>query len=187
MAQAQKEFEAPLSHLRSLPFVQNLRFLPAGSGTDRGVDDVVEFTTPHRQYRLSLEMKRSYLNKGLVNAILSRTRGSRQPEDDAKRRKRLERTNGQLVLARYIPAATGEQFIDAGISFADEPGNIHLRLGSEYNWTVLGKREPPKLPEANRTTPATIQLLFQFAIEPKSTAWTVRHLARAAGISKTKV
>jgi hypothetical protein len=81
----------------------------------------------------------------------------------------------------------GEQFIKAGVSFADEPGNIHLRLGSEYNWTVLGKREPPKLPEANRTTPATIQLLFQFAINPKSAAWTVRDLARAAGISKTKV
>jgi hypothetical protein len=27
MAQYQKEFEAPLSHLRSLPFVQNLRFV----------------------------------------------------------------------------------------------------------------------------------------------------------------
>ena len=187
MAQSPKEFEAPLSHLHALPFVQNLRFLPAGGSADRGVDSVIEFTTPHGQYRLSVELKKSYLNRSLVNAILSRTRGWTQPEDDAKRRGKLGRTNGQLVLARYVPAATGEQFINAGISFADEPGNIHLRLGSEYNWTVLGKREPPKLPEANRTTPATIQLLFQFAIDPKSTAWTIRDLARAAGISKTKV
>jgi hypothetical protein len=77
--------------------------------------------------------------------------------------------------------------VEAGISFADDPGNVHLRLGSEYNWTVLGKREPPRLPEAHRTTPATVQLLFQFAVNPKSASWTVRDLARAAGISKTKV
>lgn len=81
----------------------------------------------------------------------------------------------------------GEQFIAAGICFADGPGNLHLRLGEDYNWTVVGKREPPRLAEADRTTPATIQLLFQFATAPESATWTVRDLARAAGISKTKV
>jgi hypothetical protein len=81
----------------------------------------------------------------------------------------------------------GERFIKAGISFVDDPGNVHLRLGSEYNWTVLGKREPPRLPETHRTTPATIQLLFQFAVNPESASWTVRDLARIAGISKTNV
>jgi hypothetical protein len=91
------------------------------------------------------------------------------------------------VLARHIPTGVGERFVEAGISFADDPGNVHLRLGSEYNWTVLGKRELTRLPEAHRTTPATIQLLFQFAVNPKSASWTVRDLARAAGISKTKV
>jgi hypothetical protein len=93
----------------------------------------------------------------------------------------------RLVLARYIPAAVGEQFIAAGISFADEPGNVHLQLGADYNWTVLGKREPPRPADADRTTPATIQLLFQFATVPESATWTVGDLARAAGTGKTKV
>jgi hypothetical protein len=91
------------------------------------------------------------------------------------------------VLARYIPAVVGDKFIAAGISFADEPGNVHLRLGDDYNWTVLGKREPPRPADADRTTPAMIQLLFQFATAPQSATWTVRDLARATGISKTKV
>jgi hypothetical protein len=77
--------------------------------------------------------------------------------------------------------------VKAGVCFADDPGNVHLRLGTKFNWTVLGRREPPPLPEASRITPATIQLLFQFAVEPLSAEWTVRDLARSAGISKTRV
>jgi len=91
------------------------------------------------------------------------------------------------VLARYIPASIAEQFIAAGISFADEPGNVQLEIGEHYNWTVLGKREPPRLADADRTTPATVQLLFQLATAPQSATWTVRDLARAAGLSKSKV
>jgi hypothetical protein len=96
-------------------------------------------------------------------------------------------TRGKLLLARYVPVALGEQLVEAGICFADDPGNVHLQLGSEYNWTVLGKREPVPLPEADRTTPATIQLLFQFATEPQSAKWPVRDLAGSAGIGKTRV
>jgi len=77
--------------------------------------------------------------------------------------------------------------VKAGICFADDPGNVHLTLGSEYSWTVLGKRKPPALPEAAGVTPANIELLFQFAIEPESAKWTVRDLAQATGISKTRV
>jgi hypothetical protein len=184
MATPQQGLEAPLAHLRALPFVRNLRFLPVATGADRGDDGVVELTTPHGRYRLAVEVKRSYLNHSLVNAICS---GALGLPHQSKSRTKSEQTPARLVLARYVPAAIGEQFVNAGISFADDPGNIHLRLGSEYNWTVLGRREPPRLPEADRTTPATIQLLFQFAVDPKSATWTVRDLARAAGISKTKV
>jgi hypothetical protein len=187
MPLSQKEIEAPLAHLRSLPFVQDLGFFPAGNGPDRGTDAMLELTTPRGRYRFSVEVKRSYLSQSLVNAILSRPPAPAQDTPPGNRRRKSEQIYPRLVLARYIPAAVGERFVNAGISFADEPGNIHLRLGSEYNWTVLGKREPPKLPEAHRTTPATIQLLFQFAIDPKSASWTVRDLARAAGIGKTKV
>jgi hypothetical protein len=67
---------------------------------------------------------------------------------------------------------TAKCFVDAGISFADEVGNIHLALGDEYNWTVIGERKPPKAPESERITPAAVQLLFQFATSPESAGWT---------------
>jgi hypothetical protein len=111
----------------------------------------------------------------LVNALIARKETTQND------------TRGKLLLARYVPVALGEQLVEAGICFADEPGNVHLKLGSGYSWTVLGKREPTPLPEADGATPATIQLLFQFAVEPKSAKWTVRDLAGSAGISKTRV
>lgn len=164
MAASRQSWETPLAHVRALPFVREIDVDPAGQ--------TLALTTPRGRHRLSVEVKRSYLDRTLVNAMLSqasRVAGAR------------------IVLARYIPASIGEQFIAAGISFADEPGNLHVQLGKEYNWTVLGKREPPRLADADRTTPATLQLLFQFATAPQSATWTVRDLARSAGISKTKV
>jgi hypothetical protein len=175
MAPARQEPDAPLAHLRSLPFIRRLRFDPA--------EDTIELTTPRGRHRLSVEVKRSYLDRSLVNAILSLA----PEESSGKGRTKSGKASARLVLARYIPATVGEQFIAAGISFADDPGNVHLRLGDDYNWTVLGRREPPRPVEADRTTPATVQLLFQFATAPQSATWTVRDLARAAGISKTKV
>ncbi len=174
MTPARQPYEASLAHLRSIPFVSGLRFQPA--------EGALELTTPRGRHRLFAEVKRSYLDRGLVNAILSRAR----EESTGKGRTKSRKTSLRLVLAHYIPAAVGERFIEAGICFADDPGNVHLRLGDDYNWTVLGKRETPRLAEADQTTPATIQLLFQLATEPQSATWTVRDLARAAGISKTK-
>jgi len=146
------------------------------------VKGTIDLATPRGQHRLSVEVKRSYLDRTLVNAILSQA-----PGRSTGKRRAKDNTAARLVLARYIPATVGEQFIAAGISFADEPGNVHVELGEDYNWTVLGKREPPRPVDADRTTPATIQLLFQFATAPQSATWTVRDLARAASISKTKV
>lgn len=110
MAKTQSEFEAPLSHLCSLPFVQNLRFLPVKNAADRGSDGMIEFTTPHGQYRLCVEMK------NLISTRASRTRSLAAHADGhsmSTRRSagKFGRENGKLVLARYIRATVGEQFV----------------------------------------------------------------------------
>ncbi len=171
MATRRTDTDTALAHLASLPFVRSLRFIPAPKSADRADDGVLELETAAGRHRLSVDVKRAYLNRSLVNAVIGQAHGRQ----------------GKLVIARYVPAALGEQFVKAGVCFADNPGNVHLQLGTKFNWTVLGKREPPALPEAGRTTPATIQLLFQFAVEPPSAKWTVRDLARSTGISKTRV
>jgi hypothetical protein len=171
MATHRTDTDTAFAHLAALPFVRSLRFIPAPKSAGRANDGVLELETATGKHRLSVEVKRSYLNRSLVNAVIGQTHGRQ----------------GKLVIARYVPAALGEQFVKAGVCFADDPGNVHLQLGRKFNWTVLGRREPPALPEAGRATPATMQLLFQFAVEPASAKWTVRDLARSTGISKTRV
>jgi hypothetical protein len=130
-------------------------------------------------------VKRSYLDRSMVNAVIGQIQGERKA---ARGGGGPSVTNGEtLLLAPYLATPTAKSFIDAGISFADEVGNIHLALGDEYNWTVIGERKPPKPSESERMTPAAVQLLFQFAVNPESVHWTVRDLAVAVGLSKSKV
>jgi hypothetical protein len=156
--------EPRFDQIRAVPFVRHLRLIQAKPG-DRNPICLLEITTPRGKHRLPLIVKRSYLDRSTVNA------GNGEP----------------LLLAPYLAVPTAKSFIDAGISFADEVGNIHLALGDEYNWTVIGEHKPPKPPESERMTPAAVQLLFQFATNPESANWTVRDLAAAVGLSKSKV
>ena len=175
--------EPRLDQIRAVPFVRHLRLIPAkpGDGTSSGV---LEITTPRGKHRLPLIVKRSYLDRSAVNAVIGQIQSERKVAKDGGKSVK----NGEtLLLAPYLAVPTAKCFIDAGISFADEVGNIHLALGDEYNWTVIGERKPPKAPESERITPAAVQLLFQFATSPESASWTVRDLAAAIGLSKSKV
>lgn len=175
--------EPQFDQIRAVPFVRHLRLIPAKSG-DRNSGCVLEITTPRGKHRVPLIVKRSYLDRSTVNAVIGQIQGERKA---AKGGGQSVRNGEILLLAPYLAAPAAKSFIDAGISFADEVGNIHLTLGDEYNWTVIGERKPPKPLESARMTPATLQLLFQFATNPESASWTVRDLAAAIGLSKSKV
>jgi hypothetical protein len=175
--------EPRLDQIRAVPFVRHLRLIPAKPG-DGSSSGVLEITTPRGKHRLPLIVKRSYLDRSTVNAVIGQIQSERKAAKNASKNVR----NGEtLLLAPYLAVPTAKSFIDAGISFADEVGNIHLALGDEYNWTVIGERKPPKAPESERITPAAVQLLFQFATNPESASWTVRDLGAAVGLSKSKV
>ena len=175
--------EPQFDRLRAVPFVRNLRLVPAGSG-DRNANRILEITTPRGKHRLVLIVKRSWLDRSMVNALIGQIHG----EWKALQSGVPTVTKGRaLVLAPYVAAPTAKSFVDAGISFADEAGNIHLALGDEYNWTVIGERRPPKLPESEGLTRAAVQFLFQLAVHPEPANRSVRDLADAVGLSKSKV
>lgn len=177
------EDHAQLDQIRAIPFVRRLQLVRGESRHDVGYDGALKITTPGGQYTLPLIRKRSYLDRSLVNALIGRI----QAEKKAKKPQHGLTDEPVIIFAPYLPAPTAKSFVDAGISFADEVGNIHLALGDKYNWTVIGERKRPKTPESERITPAAVQLLFQLATTPDSAKWTVRDLASAAGISKSKV
>jgi hypothetical protein len=100
MATRRPDTDTALAHLAALPFVRSLRFIPAPKSADRADDGVLELETATGKHRLSVEVKRAYLNRSVVNAVIGQTHGRQ----------------GKLVIARYVPAALGEQFVKAGVA-----------------------------------------------------------------------
>ncbi|HWE51794.1 MAG TPA: type IV toxin-antitoxin system AbiEi family antitoxin [Bryobacteraceae bacterium] len=168
--------EAPsLAALEEIPFVQELHYAPA-AGPDRGYDGELDIRTPIGNFRLPVEIKRSFLTESAVSQFLGWLEylGKQRPER-------------AILLARYIPRPVADRLIAAKVNFADDAGNIHLALGDQYHWTSIGKSAPATTADRRPVSPAQLQLLFQFVTNPDSITWPVRRLESAAGIGKSSV
>ena len=165
-----------LEQIRSLPFVKGLEFSRVSRTVDSGTDGILKVRTTDGIYAFQVEQKRSYLDRGILNALVAQAKRS-----DKKRRV------PPLLLARFIPKPSAERLIDAGVNFLDQVGNMHLVLGRHYERTIIGNKENTDSKEGPRLTPASTQLLFTFATTEEAGAWPVRKLAEASGLSKSNV
>lgn len=168
-----RDFAVYLDHVQELPFVRKLELTREPKLGPRHLPALVKLRTARRTFTLALELKRTFLDQTLTNALIAEHLGP-------KPRHQLP-----LILARYIPRPTGERLAEAGINFVDRAGNIHLKLGEEYHVLRLGRRQPLPEPTAHRPGPALIQLLLVMLADPMAAGWPVRKLAEAAGIGKT--
>ena len=165
-----------LEQIQSLPFVKRLDFSRENRAVDSGTDGILKVRTTDGIYVFQVEQKRSYLDRGILNALLAKAKRS-----DKNRHVPL------LLLARFIPKPSAERLIDAGVNFLDQVGNMHLVLGRNYERTIIGNKENAASKEGPRVSPASTQLLFTFATTEEAGAWPVRHLAEASGLSKSNV
>jgi len=165
-----------LNEIRRLPFVKGLDFSEGTRGVESGTDGILRVRTPEGVYSFLVEQKRSYLDRGILNALIAYAKLS-----DKKRHEPL------LLLARFIPKPSGQRLIDAGVNFLDQAGNMHLVLGRNYERTIIGNKENGAAKEDQRFSPASTQLLFTFATIEQAGTWTVRQLAEASGLSKSNV
>jgi len=165
-----------LEQIRSLPFIKGLEFSRENPTVDSGTDGILKVRTTDRTCVFQVEQKRSYLDRGILNALVAQAKRS-----DKKRHVPL------LLLARFIPKPSAERLIDAGVNFLDQAGNMHLVLGRNYERTIIGNKENAASKESPRLSPASTQLLFTFATTEEAGAWPVRQLAEASGLSKSSV
>jgi hypothetical protein len=165
-----------LEQLRTLPFVRDLDFSAPGRHTRAGVDGVLKVRTPKGTYDFLVEQKRSYLDRGTLNALVAQAKLCAREHDKPL-----------LLLARYVPGPSAERLIGSGINFLDQAGNIHFVLGRNYERTIVGGKENTVLEEGKRISPATTQLLFAFATQGDAGSWSVRKLAETSGLSKSNV
>jgi hypothetical protein len=170
-----QELQAYLAPLVALPFVRRITLeSPVRTASNQGLDGEMNIVTPKKHYKLALELKRTFLDRTLTNAIIARSQ-------------LLKKQQGLplLLVARYIPRPTGERLAEAGVNFVDRAGNINLKLGVDYYTFILGRKEAQPALANRRLTPALVQLSFALLAEPDSVTWPVRRLAEAAGIGKT--
>lgn len=165
-----------LEQLRTLHFVSDLNFSAERRASDPGIDGILKVRTPKGVYTFIIEQKRSYLDRGALNALVAqaklRTKAHRDP---------------LLLLARYVPRPSAERLIESGVNFLDQAGNMHLVLGRNYERTIIGNKENAAPREGQRVSPGIAQLLFTFATKEQAGNWSVRQLAEASGLSKSNV
>lgn len=165
-----------LEQIRRLPFVKGLDFSRENRTVDSETDRILKLRTPKGTYSFLVEQKRSYLDRGILNALVS------QAQLNAKRRR-----EPLLLLARFVPKPSAERLVQSGVNFLDQVGNMHLVLGGNYERTIIGNRENVAPRERIRVSPAGAQLLFTLASIEQAATWTVRQLGEASGLSKSNV
>src|ERR1039457_7518626 len=102
--------EPQLDQIRAVPFVRHLRFIPPKTSGDRDSNGILEITTPRGKHRLPLIVKRSYLDRSMVNAVIGQIQGERKA---AKGGASPHVANGEtLLLAPYLATPTARSFID---------------------------------------------------------------------------
>ncbi len=168
----QKPFK---EQLEALPFIREVRLSKPKVESGRFLDGNAAIKASGKRFDFAVVVKHSYLDRSTTNALLATADWVRK-----------EHGQELLLFARYIPRPTGERLVDGGVNFVDLAGNMNLALGRDYHRTILGRQEIKRSPQAKRSTPAQVQFLFTLAAHPEATAWPVRQLAVAAGISKSK-
>jgi len=165
-----------LEQLRTLPFVSDLDFSRESSRTDPDVDGVLKIRAPKGTYHFLVEQKRSYLDRGMLNALIAQAKTYA-----------TEHRRPLLLFARYVPRPAAERLIQSGINFLDQVGNMHLVLGPNYERTITGAKEKTPTNRELRVSPAISQLLFTFAAQENAGSLSVRKLSEISGLSKSNV
>jgi len=169
----EKQLGPYLERLRSLDFVRGIELSRNARLADRLADSILRLRTPKGAFTFDIELKNSYIDRGLLNALISQAQH------------RPQKGHAWLLLARYLPLPSAEKLVESGVNFLDRAGNMHLTLGSHYTRTIIGRRELKIAKEAKQPTAAKAQLLFTFAAFAQAPTWTVRQLAEASGTSKS--
>src|ERR1035437_4159705 len=161
-----------IAALKLLPFISDVRFQGASENGMPGEGVLAIIDREKRPFEFRVQAKPSYLDRTSTNAVIAEAQFAEH-----------QGRPPTLILARYIPAPTGERLMGANVNFMDLVGNMHLVLGTHYGRTMLGRQEPQKTAEHRGVTGAQLRLLFLFATRPESAAWPVRDLAVQTGVS----
>jgi len=161
------ETKGYLDLLRKLRFVRKVEMRPAAENPM--TDGAVHVKTPHGTHVLWLEIKRTRVNRPIVEAMVARTREC--PQD-----------RPWLLLAPFVGREHGRTLAENGVLFVDRVGNCYVRLGDEYEVQREGFREQRTPKEGRGVGAAGFQVLFTILARSDLLDTPLRTLADNAGV-----
>jgi hypothetical protein len=171
MRRVEEDFAPYLERLRDLPFVMEAGVVvlnPVLAGGQRA-DAELRLRTPRTEHRFLAELKRTHLNRAIVDGVLAR----------------LERRHDWpwILFAPHIGRPIGQYLIEQNVNFVDEVGNCRLQIGQEYFALVQGKRRTREK-RGRGIGLAGYRVLFALLARDDLLNVPVRTLADAADVSK---
>ncbi len=149
-----------------------------GTSTDLACSGVIKFVHKDHSYPVYFEMWNSYLAQATISQQIDRSKHW------------IPGTHNSdffMIFARYLPLPAAQRLLDAGVNFIDLAGNIHLQLGSDFEKTIIGKKEQKGVARQDRFSAAHAQMLFTLAADPHLVSHSIRELEALTGISKSHV
>jgi len=171
------DLKAYLARLRELPFVRSAEFRPESEHTNTRSDGSLRLTTPHGDYELLLELKRSHLTYAIANQFLATQKSSVWHKE----------TRNWILAAPYVPRQLGRELASRGANYIDLEGNCHLRLGESYLALIEGRIPPRKSPEGRGLRAEGHQVQFVILAQPELLSEGIVKIAEQAGTGKTTV
>jgi hypothetical protein len=160
-----------LDHLRDLPFVRDVEVEAQGPGAPAmpQVDAVLRLQTPLAQHEFVVELKKTHLNRAVVDGVLAR----------------MGQLNNRpwILFAPYVGRPIGQYLTEHNANYVDEAGNCRLQIGQEHIAIIQGKRRKP-VKRGRGVGVAGYRVLFALLARQDLLNTPVRTLAAAAGVSK---
>ena len=158
-----------LEQLLTVSFVRKLNITQLDARS--AVDAIIILTLPAGRQRFDVELKTSYLSKEQLAHLIAR---------------RPRVTAPLLLMAPLVSAAAGRVLRDAGVSYVDLAGNLHLQVGNRYVATREGRSRRTAAQKKSLRAPG-YQVLFTLLARPELLGDSIRAIATAAGVSTRPV
>ncbi len=172
MGDFEEVLERYLGHLRDLPFITEADVLAPDPATPPGqrANAELRLRTPRAEHRILVEIKRTHLNRAIVDGVLARME---------RRRDRLP----WILFAPHVGRPIGRYLMEQNVNFVDEVGNCRLQIGREYFALVQGNRRKREA-RGRGMGLAGYRVLFALLAREDLLNVPVRALADAADVSK---
>ena len=165
MKRSLPDIDLYLDHLRSLPFVLEVKVIPPPRGADSSIDGALVIETKGGPKRVVFQVKRSHLLRETAESLVHQAR----------------HIPNLFVMAPHVGSELGQLFAKEKVNYVDLSGNWHINLDDQYIAHSQGRTiERTQAKEKGLRAPA-YRAIFALLVDPALINEPTRKIAELAG------